>query len=342
MILKMNLEEYSYNIIIKNNALDKLNDEIKEVYNKKKIYIITDSNVGQIYLNNVINTLIDYEVMSIIITPGENSKNIKVYQNVCEKLIDLGLKRGELLVALGGGVVGDLTGFIAGTIYRGTPYVQIPTSLLGQMDSSIGGKTGIDFNGRKNILGVFKQPLKVIIDPCVLKTLPKEEFNNGMGELIKHGCIGSVKLLNLIEKNIMITEQVIYESLQVKQNVVQKDPYDLKERMYLNFGHTFGHIIELEDNLRHGEAVANGMLMAIKMGIDLGITDKSCYSKLKNILLKYDLPIKEYDYKEYIKKSIFDKKNIAGEVTFILISSFGNVLPYKVKESELDSYECKN
>lgn len=342
MILKMNLKENSYNIVIENNVLNKINEEIKEVYNKKKIYIITDDNVEKIYLNKVKAGLKDYEVKSITIIPGESSKCLEVYEDVSKKLIELGIKRGELLIALGGGVVGDLTGFIAGTIYRGTPYIQIPTSLLAQMDSSIGGKTGIDFNGRKNFLGVFKQPLKVIIDPCVLQTLPKEEFNNGMGELIKHGCIGDLSLLEMLKENVNITEEIIYKSLQVKKNVVQKDPYDLKERMYLNFGHTFGHIIELEDNLRHGEAVANGMLMAIKMGIDLGITDKNCYNELKDILLKYNLPIKEYNYKKYLYETIYDKKNIAGEVTFILISSFGNVMSYKLKESELDCYECKN
>lgn len=340
MILKMNLEQDSYDIIIENGVLNRLNEEIKKVYNKKKVFIITDIQVGRLYLDKVKESLDDFEVYSISVFKGEISKTLTVYEDVIRRLIDLGMKRGELLIALGGGVVGDLTGFVASTIYRGTPYVQIPTSLLAQMDSSIGGKTAINYGDKKNIIGAFKQPIRVIIDPSVLKTLPKEEFNNGMGELIKHGCIGDVELLNMLEDDITITEEIIYRSLCVKKKVVELDPYDLKERMYLNFGHTFGHIIELKYNLRHGEAVANGMLMAIKMGIDLGLTDDGCYNKLKNILLKYDLPIKEYNYKKYIKKTVYDKKNIAGEVTFILISSFGNVFPYKVLESELKRYEC--
>ena len=258
--------------------------------------------------------------------------------------VKLEIKRGELLIALGGGVIGDLTGFVASSIYRGNPYIQIPTSLLAQIPGyTIGGKTGIDFYGRKNIIGAFKQPLKVIIDPNALETLPKVEFNNGMGELIKHGCIGNRKLLDmLLNSDVKITEEIIYESLCVKKNIVEIDPFDLKERMFLNFGHTFGHIVELDGHLRHGEAVANGMLMAIQMGIDLGLTNPSCYDTLKKILLKYDLPIKNYDYKEIIKNTVYDKKNIAGEVSFILISDFGAVFAKKISESELLNYECKN
>ena len=343
MILKMNLGADSYDIVIKKGIYNSINEEVKKVYQKKKIYIITDSNVGLLYLDTIKKGLTDFEVYSVTVPAGESSKSFLVYQNVLTKLLDLEIKRGELLIALGGGVVGDLTGFIAASIYRGNPYIQIPTSLLAQMDSSIGGKTGIDFYNRKNIIGAFKQPLKVIIDPTSLETLPTVEFNNGMGELIKHGCIGSKKLIELLEnENIEITEEIIYESLSVKKRVVELDPFDLKERMFLNFGHTFGHVIELEDNLRHGEAVANGMLMAIKMGEDLGITNCECFNRLKNILLKYNLPIKDYDYKELMKKTVYDKKNIAGEISFILISDFCEVFSKKFSESELLNYESKN
>ena len=266
MILKMNLGPNSYDIVIKKGAYNKMNEEIKAVYDKQKIYIITDSNVGPLYLDKIKNELHDFKVYSVCVEAGEQSKSFETYKEVLTKLLDLEIKRGELLIALGGGVIGDLTGFVASSIYRGNPYIQIPTSLLAQMDSSIGGKTGIDFYGRKNIIGAFKQPLKVIIDPNALETLPKVEFNNGMGELIKHGCIGNRKLLDmLLNSDVKITEEIIYESLCVKKNIVEIDPFDLKERMFLNFGHTFGHIVELDGHLRHGEAVANGMLMAIQM-----------------------------------------------------------------------------
>lgn len=333
--LKMNLLDNSYNIIIKEGILDSINDEIKEVYKNKKAYIITDDNVAKLYLDKVIKALKDFDVQSVIVPHGEESKSFEVYQNVLSKLFELGMKRNELLIALGGGVIGDLTGFVAATIYRGVPYVQIPTSLLAQMDSSIGGKTGIDFKGMKNIVGAFKQPIKVIIDPNTLNTLPQIEFNNGMGELIKHGCIGNKKLLELLKDKPVINEDIIYESLQVKKQLVELDPFDQKERMYLNFGHTYGHAIELKHGYKHGEAVAIGMLMAIKLGIDLGLTEESVYEELKNILNLYNLPTTYYDYKEYNKDILFDKKNLAGSLRFIFIKKFGEVFKKEFKESEL-------
>ena len=334
--LRMNLEKSSYDIKIKEGLLSDINEEIKEVYSHKKVYIITDSNVGPLYLDKVTSALIDFDVKSIVIPSGEESKSIEVYLKVVEELISLGLKRNELLIALGGGVIGDLTGFVAATIYRGIPYLSIPTSLLSQMDSSIGGKTGIDFNGLKNIIGSFKQPLKVLIDPNTLKTLPREEFENGMGELIKHGCIGNKELLDRLEDNAHIDEEVIYQSLLVKKTFVEMDPFDQKERMYLNFGHTFGHAIELKYGYKHGQAVAIGMLMAIEMGIDLGITDKECLPKLKSILEKYGLPTAKYDYKEYSNAIMYDKKNLAGVLRIIFIKNFGEVFMKEFKESDLN------
>ena len=333
--LKMNLESNSYNINIGKGILDNLNPEVKEVYTHKNIYIITDDNVASLYLDKVISSLKDYDVKSIIVPHGEGSKSFEVYQDVILKLIDLGMKRNELLIALGGGVIGDLTGFVAATIYRGVPYLSIPTSLLSQMDSSIGGKTGIDFAGRKNIVGAFKQPIRVIIDPNTLNTLPDVEFNNGMGELIKHGCIGNKKLLEMLKDKPSIDEEIIYESLLVKKQLVELDPFDQKERMYLNFGHTYGHAIELKYGYKHGEAVAIGMLMAIRFGIDLGLTNESCYEELKYILSLYNLPTNEYDYKDYTNDIMYDKKNLAGSLRFIFIMNFGEVFMKEFKESDL-------
>lgn len=342
MILRMNLGSDSYDIKIEQGILNKLNDEIKDVYSKKRVFIITDSNVGPIYLRKVKEALYDFETLDVTVKAGEESKSFDTYKMVLEKLLDLDIKRNELLIALGGGVVGDLTGFVASTIFRGNPFVQIPTSLLAQMDSSIGGKTGIDFYNRKNIIGAFKQPLKVIIDPDTLNTLPQAEFNNGMGELIKHGCIGNAKLFNMLKSKPKINEEIIYESLLVKKRVVEIDQFDQNERMYLNFGHTFGHVIELKNHLRHGEAVAVGMLYAIQFGIDLGITDKSCYDELKKILVSYDLPTNHGDYKDLLKETVHDKKNLAGTLSFVFIKEIGTVLKKEFKESELINYGCKN
>lgn len=334
--INLNLKSNPYNVYIEASILDASCDYISKVYHNKNIYIITDSNVSKYYLQNLEDVLSKkFSCKHIIVNAGESSKSFESYQKVLEELIDLDIRRNELLIALGGGVVGDLTGFVASTIYRGVPYIQIPTSLLAQMDSSIGGKTGIDFYNRKNIVGAFKQPLLVLIDPNTLKTLPKEEFSNGMAELIKHGIIGNEKLFKALLDGVSIDENIIYESLSVKANVVCKDEFDTGLRMILNFGHTFGHIVELERNIRHGEAVALGMLMAIKLGIDLGVTKKELYEQTKQILMSYNLPYEDIDYHKYLEKTIYDKKNLAGVVNFILIDKLGHSIIYPINESKI-------
>ena len=334
--LKISLKDNSYDIFIENGIISKANEYIKEVYKNKKVYIITDSNVEKLYLNQVIEVLKnDFIVDYVVIPAGEESKCLNVYASVIDSLLEKNIRRNELLIALGGGVIGDLVGFISATLYRGLPYVSIPTSLLSQMDSSIGGKTGIDFYDRKNIIGCFKQPFLVLIVPLTHKTLEKREFNNGMGELIKHAIIGNDHLFNLLLNQSIIDENIIYESLSVKKRVVELDPFDQGERMLLNFGHTFGHAIELKMNLKHGEAVAVGMLMAIKFGVDLGLTDSDIYSKVKQVLDLYDLPSNEVEYKEYLKETLYDKKNLAGIVNFILVDKIGHAFIHKIKEDEL-------
>lgn len=334
--LKINLKEDSYDIFIENGLIDKASEYIKNVYKNKKVYIITDSNVEKLYLNQVMKSLEkDFIVDYVVIPAGEESKCLSVYSNVIEELIKKDIRRNELLLALGGGVIGDLVGFIASTLYRGLPYVSIPTSLLSQMDSSIGGKTGIDFYNRKNIIGCFKQPSLVLIDPLTHKTLEKREFNNGMGELIKHAVIGNNVLFNKLLNKAIIDEDIIYESLSVKKRVVEVDPFDQGMRMLLNFGHTFGHSIELKMNLKHGEAVAVGMLMAIKFGIDLGLTDSLIYDQVKEVLDLYELPSYEVNYKEYLSETMFDKKNLAGTIYFVLVNKIGEAFIHKIKEDDL-------
>lgn len=334
--LEINVSQSSYKILIEDGILSRLSFYIKEIYKNKKIYIVSDDTVASLYLDKVIASLKDdFDVDYIIIPHGEESKSIEMYIKVCEGLIEKNIRRNELLLGLGGGVIGDLTGFVASSLYRGIPYVNVPTSLLSQMDSSIGGKTGIDFYGRKNILGAFKQPSLVLIDPLTLNSLPKREFNNGMGELIKHGAIGNKKLLDLLYDKPRIDENIIFESLSVKKRVVEIDPFDQGLRMTLNFGHTFGHAIELKYGYKHGEAVAIGMLMAIRMGIDLGVTKKECYKPILDILNLYELPVIEYDYHDYLDEVLYDKKNLAGMVNFIFLTELGECVIYKISEKDL-------
>lgn len=334
--LRIDLKENSYDIFIEKGALSRLSFYIKKVYTNKKIYIVTDDHVQQYYLHTVIEALEhDYTVDYVVIPSGEASKSLDVYRDVVTELLKKDIRRNELLLALGGGVTGDLTGFIAATLFRGLPYVNVPTSLLSQMDSSIGGKTGIDFLDRKNIIGAFKQPKLVIIDPNTLDTLPVYEKNNGMGELIKHAVLGNALLFEKLKKHPAITEEIIYESLSVKKHLVELDPFDQKERMMLNLGHTFGHIIELKKGYRHGEAVGIGMLLAIKLGIDLGITPKHCYLDVLDVLKGYGLPCDCSSYEEYLNEVKFDKKNLAGTISFILIEEIGKAILYPMTENEL-------
>ncbi|MBQ9448455.1 MAG: 3-dehydroquinate synthase [Acholeplasmatales bacterium] len=334
--LKINLKDSSYEIVIKNNLLDELPYYIEDFYHNKKVYVITDDIVADLYLEKVCNSLKkSYEVESVIIPHGEESKSLRVYEDICKKLLGFNIRRNELIIALGGGVVGDITGFVAGTIYRGVDFIQIPTTLLADLDSSIGGKTGIDFAGMKNVLGMFNQPKLVLIDPTVLKTLPKEEIVSGMGELIKHGFIHSPKLIGDLLSKAPIDEEIIYESLCCKKYFVENDVHDKSERMILNFGHTFGHVIELEKGYKHGYAVIIGMLMAMEYGIDLDITNNEVIGTLKRILNLYGIKYEYYDYKEYLNKIKFDKKNLAGEINFIFIEDIGKPVIHKIKEIEL-------
>lgn len=334
--VKIQLEKNSYDIIIEKDILSRLSFFIAEIYKNKKIYIITDDQVAEFYLQKVRTILEEKFIVEDVIVPhGESSKSIETYCSVVKQLLNKNIRRNELLLALGGGVIGDLTGFVAATLYRGLPYMSIPTSLLSQMDSSIGGKTGIDFDERKNIIGCFKQPKLVLIDPNTLNTLPVEEFKNGMGELIKHAIIGNPKLFQMLLSKPDIDEEIIFESLTVKKHLVEADEFDQGERMLLNFGHTFGHAIELKYNLKHGHAVALGMLMAIHFGIDLGITNKEVYSKVLTILNLYEISYQEYNYKAYVKDIVYDKKNIAGVIQFVLLRDIGKAFLYPVEESKL-------
>ena len=333
--LRINLQEDSYNIFIEDDLLLHLSFYIRQIFKGDKIYIITDDIVETLYLKVVQESLKEFTIQTVIVPHGEAAKSLDTYAEVCQKLLTMDIRRNELLLALGGGVVGDLTGFIAATLFRGLPYVNVPTTLLSQMDSSIGGKTGIDFAGRKNMIGCFKQPKVVLIDPKVLRTLPKQEWNNGMGELIKHAIIGNPTLFEMLLQKPEIDETMIFESLKVKQKVVEKDVYDTGERMLLNFGHTFGHVIELEMNLKHGEAVALGMLMMLRFGIDKGITEEVCYTRVMDILRLYELPFMEVDYHRYLNEIFKDKKNLAGKLSLVLIKNIGEAFLYVLNENEV-------
>jgi 3-dehydroquinate synthase len=248
------------------------------------------------------------------------------------------MKRNHLLVALGGGVVGDLTGFVASTLFRGVSYIQIPTTLLAQVDSSIGGKVGIDLPQGKNLIGSFYDPKLVMIDPLFLSTLDQREYNNGLAEMIKVGLIGDKHLYQYLLSYDKVTEKEIAQAIAVKRDLVLIDPFDKKERMYLNFGHTFGHAIEKKhqyQTYKHGEAISYGMLIALEIGIRLGETKPELYEEVKELLKRLEL-VKEplLNPLHYADAILTDKKYLSDGLNYIIVPRVGVAKIIKLKESD--------
>lgn len=339
--LKVNLKENSYDIVIKKDLKDSFGYFIKNIFKGNKVSIITDDNLKDIY-GDFVKKNIEAEgflVDIISIKPGEKSKSFSTLPYIYNKLLDFNLTRSDLIVALGGGVVGDIAGFVASTFLRGISFVQIPTSLLAQVDSSVGGKVAVDLDRGKNLIGSFYHPKLVLIDPNMLGTLPEKYFNEGLGEVIKYGCIKSKKLFERLEsfenkedlkENI---GDIIYECCNIKREVVEGDEKDLGERMILNFGHTLGHAIEQIYNYEtysHGEAVAMGMNMISKIAEDKLLTKKGTADRIEALLSKYGLnkSIKIRN-KEAIKEAIkLDKKNLKGNLNVILLKDIGDSYIY--------------
>ncbi|MFI3251569.1 MAG: 3-dehydroquinate synthase family protein [bacterium] len=319
-----------YNIYIDRN-LD-IKKYISEVFENKNIFIITDTNVKGLHIDNLLNQLKEYNVKVITIKPGEENKSIATYTYITTLLTSYNVSRDSLIIGFGGGVVGDIAAFAASTILRGVQYVSIPTTLLSQVDSSIGGKTGLNLSNVKNVIGTFFQPSLVLIDTLYLDTLNVDEFNSGLGEVIKCGMIKNKGILSLLKDNFDVKE-IIYKCLLVKKHYVELDPYDRNERMLLNFGHTFGHVIELEYGLKHGLAVIDGMILALKYGIDNECTNPICLSELTELLNKLDIKYHDFDYKLFINQISTDKKNTENNFTFVLLTELGIPVIKKVQRN---------
>lgn len=339
--LFVDLKENSYNILIEKGLLSKLGEELKKIYFGEKIFIITDENVDKYYGDKVKDELdkAGYKTRKMVLTPGEETKSFSTLPSIYNELLDFKLTRKELIITLGGGVIGDLGGFAASTFLRGVSFVQIPTSLLAQVDSSVGGKVAVDLEKGKNLVGSFYQPKAVFIDPDVLNTLPEKFYKDGMAEVIKYGCIKDrdffymLKSLKSREEVMNNIEDILYKCCYIKKSVVERDEKDLGERMLLNFGHTLGHAIEKYYNFTgysHGEAVAIGMYNISLKSEDEGITEKGVSEEIKEILINYDLPY-EVDIKDnnkIIDTISLDKKNIGNVLKVILLKSIGESIIY--------------
>lgn len=348
-ILNVNIPGNSYDIVIEKGLFKNFGSEIKEVYHKTNIVVITDLNVFNLY-GNALNEILEIEgfnINFIVVQPGEASKSLIQLEHIYSELTLHGITRSDLIVAFGGGVVGDLAGFAASTFMRGIQYIQIPTTLLSQIDSSVGGKVAINLKEGKNLAGNFYHPLKVLIDPEMLLSLPEKNFKDGLGEVIKYACIKDPILFHLLmnfdKKQLYdYIEQLIYTCCNIKKIIVEQDEKDMAERMLLNFGHTLGHAIERHMNfeITHGEAVSLGMLYITKNSEELGLTETGTYDKLKNMLIHFsiDYNLCNLDIHNLKKYIYHDKKNLSGEISLILLNKIGEAFIHKISFDDIDKF----
>lgn len=339
-----------YDIVIEQN-FDRLADEFGKLgVTGRKLCIVSDSNVAALYAKDVAKELekTGNKVFTYVFTAGEENKNLNTVEDVYEFLIQNHFDRKDMLVALGGGVVGDLTGFTAATYLRGIDFIQVPTSLLAQVDSSIGGKTGVDFRSYKNMVGAFHQPRLVYMNISVLKSLSRRLFNSGFGEIIKHGLIKDADYYNWLRVNAAkikeldadTMEHMIYVSCNIKREVVEKDPKEKGDRALLNYGHTLGHAIEklMNFTLYHGECVTLGMIAALRISVNRGYISNKQYEDVLEMFKLYEFPVtvSGISADDVVKVSKSDKKMDAGKIKFILLKSIGDAyIDYEVSDTEM-------
>ncbi|MBQ2942210.1 MAG: 3-dehydroquinate synthase [Clostridia bacterium] len=330
MSLYMNLGKDSYDIIIERGALKKAGEYFELA---RKVLVVTDSGVPAEYAKTVASQAKEGYIVTF--PRGEENKNFETYKTVLSALTEKGFTRTDCVVAVGGGVVGDLAGFAAASYMRGIDFYNIPTTVLSQIDSSIGGKTAIDFYGYKNIIGAFHQPKKVIIDADVTKTLTKRQIVSGLAEAVKMAATSDKELFSIFE-NCDYEEhfdEIIEKSLMIKKAVVEEDVEEKGLRKVLNFGHTVGHAIESNaglGSLYHGECVALGMLY---------MADKEAKERILNVLKKLGLPTKaEFDKDKIINTIKHDKKATGDKITVIYVKEIGNFEMRKIDISELYGY----
>ncbi|MFC1548533.1 3-dehydroquinate synthase [Candidatus Omnitrophota bacterium] len=340
--IKLDLGKRSYKILIGSKVIKQLPELIKSMGFTGPVVVITDNVVKKKTgkLTRPVLKKLSNEVIFISVPATERSKSISVFQDTVQKISKKTKTHKPLVIALGGGVVGDLAGFVAASYRRGVPLIQIPTTLLAQVDSSVGGKVGVDLPEAKNLVGAFYQPTAVLMDPDFISTLPQRQVRNGMAEVIKYGIIKSASLFGYLEENMhklmsldkKTLEKVIYECVKIKARVVEKDEFDRKDiRIALNFGHTLGHAIEAASAYskmyNHGESIALGMLMASEIALKLDMIKRNDLERIKDLIKGARLPAhaKKVSPKEIIKSHKYDKKFTKGGNRFVLPRKIGSV-----------------
>ena len=339
--LQVGLGERSYPILIREGLLGEIGDDLQNRTVAKRFGVIADDNVASLFGDTILDSLGAHDIDAELITfpRGEASKNLATITRLARSLAQRGFDRQDGLLALGGGVTGDITGFLAATYMRGIPFVQVPTTLLAQVDSSVGGKTGVDIPEGKNLVGAFYQPRCVYIDSRVLSTLPESEFLNGLAEVIKYGIIYDRPFFEFLEHRrrdilaleLPVLEDVIATCCRIKADVVEKDEREADLRRILNFGHTIGHAIEAASgySLAHGSAVAIGMVAAAELGVLKGILAADEKARIEKLISDFGLPVEipgVLDRQEIIGYLKTDKKTVGGRVFFVLPTKIGEVI----------------
>lgn len=352
MIVKVDVPNHSYDITIEKGSIGAVGQWISNLWKPQKIVIITDNHVGALYAEKVKLSLesCHFEVAVFDFLEGEASKNLVTVEKAYEFLSRFGMTRSDGIIALGGGVVGDLAGFVASTYMRGIHFVQLPTSLTAQVDSSIGGKTGVNTSTAKNMVGTFYQPDGVLIDPDTLETLGDRELIEGMGEVIKYAFIKDVELYNLLNQMIGDTssilenaERIIYHSCQVKRTMVVEDEMDNGIRLLLNFGHTIGHAIELiagYGQVMHGEAVAIGMVQISKVAESKGLVQTGLTDDISRLNNKFGLPqtYEKWDEEALYNALTHDKKARGKQINIVLVPKVGEAIIYPIPIEQMKEF----
>jgi len=349
--IRVELGERSYNISIGNNILDGIGDALKSLDLSPKVAVVSNPTVLELYGERVSNSIkgSGFDLLTVTIPDGEEYKDLLWLQHIYDELLTHKLDRSSALIALGGGVIGDMTGFAASTYMRGIACIQVPTTLLAQVDSSVGGKTGVNHKLGKNMIGTFWQPRLVWIDIETLRTLPKRELLAGLAEVIKYGVIHDTELFDFLADNrdrILGLDSeglahVIQRSCEIKAEVVAKDEREAGLRAILNYGHTIGHAIETVTEYKrflHGEAVAIGMYLEARLSRMLDLIDEGQVSQIKDVIDSYGLPSEKpanINAHSIFLSMQLDKKAVAGELKFILPEKIGGVRIHKGVSEDL-------
>lgn len=334
-----------YSVLVRRGILQNTWAEIAKHKEYKAVCIVTDDRVAPLYLQTVMDSIPNaVRVEQYVIPHGESSKNGENFFRLQEHFARCKLTRSDLIIALGGGVVGDLAGFAASCYLRGIDFVQIPTTLLAQVDSSVGGKTAVDLPQGKNLVGSFYQPVLVLCDPDTLSTLTPEIFRDGMAEVIKYACIWDAGLAEKIKaaKDPIILEEVVARCIEIKAEVVAQDEFDNGVRMLLNFGHTIGHAIEQHYHYQtytHGQGVAIGMYTITRISQELGLTQPGTAQAIREMLESYSLPLTDpISTQDIIDLSLVDKKSRDGGIHLILLTKMGQAQAKFYPRQELENF----